>query len=207
MNFGLVRSGSRRITSSFLQQPLTINKVEINRTKKPVWFLSRDRFTKYKKNGFICSTFTREFTVYHDLLLFIRQLSQQLWAKEKQPELVFSLCIFFPLLFFSVIFLISKLFLHFLSLGGVAAGRTKGDPVLSEGQAAHHRSGGEHEWLCLSIMQGFWLMQTDSLIKEPHCTDTDISQKDTYTTLGWCNYTVWPQENAAWSTWSSLVSF
>lgn len=45
-----------------------------------------------------------------------------------------------------------------LSLGGIAAGRAKGDQVLSEGQAAHHRSGGEHERLCLSVMQGYCLI-------------------------------------------------
>lgn len=60
-----------------------------------------------------------------------------------------------------------------LSLGGIAAGRAKGDQVLSEGQAAHHRSGGEHERLCLSVMQGYCLMLTDPLRGEPHCTQTD----------------------------------
>lgn len=191
MNFRSVRSGSKRITSSFQQHSLSINKVEINQTKKPVWFYQETGCPSIKKKWFYCSIFTQEF------------LSLQLWVKEKQPELVFSFCIFSSHNFF----LIPKLFLHFLSLGGVAAGRTKGDPVLSEGQAAHHRSGGEHERLCLSIMQGFWLMQTDSLIREPHCTDTDSSRKDTYAMLERCNYTVWPQEDAAWSTWSSLVSF
>lgn len=41
-------------------------------------------------------------------------------------------------------------------VGGVAAGRSEGDPVLSEGEAADHRSGGEHERLRLSQMQGDW---------------------------------------------------
>lgn len=57
-----------------------------------------------------------------------------------------------------------------LSLGGIAAGRAKGDQVLSEGQAAHHRSGGEHERLCVSVMQGYCLMLTYPLRGEPHCT-------------------------------------
>lgn len=51
------------------------------------------------------------------------------------------------------------LFFHFafhgsLPLGGVAAGCAEGNQVLSESQAAHHRSGGEHERLRLSQMQG-----------------------------------------------------
>ena len=41
-----------------------------------------------------------------------------------------------------------------LRAGGVVAGRAEGDPVLSEGEAAHHRSGGEHERLCVPQMQG-----------------------------------------------------
>lgn len=55
-----------------------------------------------------------------------------------------------PSLFRSVSFALSLS----LSLGGSFAGCAEGDPVLSEGQAANHRSGGEHEWLRLSFMQG-----------------------------------------------------
>lgn len=52
-----------------------------------------------------------------------------------------------------IVFL-TKLVLLFPFIGGFLAGREKGDPVLSEGQAANHWCGGEHERLCLPFMQG-----------------------------------------------------
>lgn len=48
----------------------------------------------------------------------------------------------------------SLMLLFLFVIGGVIAGCEKGDPFLSEGQGANHWSGGEHERLCLSFMQG-----------------------------------------------------
>lgn len=63
---------------------------------------------------------------------------------------VYVSLLYHPLFFFYFNFL---RLLHLclpLSIGSVIAGCTQGDWLLSYGEAANHRGGGKHEWLCLS---------------------------------------------------------
>lgn len=136
-----VKSGLRTITSSLLQLSLSLNKVKMNQTRK-LRLLgigvahncheNSDSSWEQRKNNPSSSAF------------ILPLLVSRIFASPNS-----SACNFFVLFFVVVVK---------LSLGGIAAGRAKGDQVLSEGQAAHHRSGGEHERLCLSIMQGYCLM-------------------------------------------------
>lgn len=63
--------------------------------------------------------------------------------------------------------------------GSVASGREEGDWLLSEGQAAHHRCRGEHEWLCVPQVQG-----------KSHCPAPNAT-----TEISWREQ-AWPSPNA-----------